>query len=276
MPTYQVTPLIRIHVVLAYIALVVRSVPEFLFSGPTLDDLGTSQLGVDNTEEEYGYITWNDDDDQPTWSEILEHYVAAWNWGYAETGIRVVEKINYAAAVLEPIYETELPNLHTDLSDLETEVAGKANTTHSHIISDITGLQTALDGKVPTTRTVNGHALSGNINVTRSDLSFASAATHIADSATNAATDAATNASTTQQSNLPTNYNTLSGLLGIANGLNDANNQQNILEAKHVDLATKVNSNATKQNAGFTILNALATKYNLSLDILENNGLMAA
>ena len=37
-------------------------------------------------------------------------------------------------------------------------------------ISDVTGLQTALNGKVATTVTVNGHALSGNVVVSASDL----------------------------------------------------------------------------------------------------------
>lgn len=37
-------------------------------------------------------------------------------------------------------------------------------------ISKISGLQNALDGKVPTTRTVNGHALSSNVTVTKGDI----------------------------------------------------------------------------------------------------------
>lgn len=38
-------------------------------------------------------------------------------------------------------------------------------------IGDVTGLQAALDAKVPTTRTVNGHALSANVTVTAADTS---------------------------------------------------------------------------------------------------------
>ena len=41
---------------------------------------------------------------------------------------------------------------------------------HNHVISNVDGLQTALDGKVPTTRTVNGHALTGNINLDAGDV----------------------------------------------------------------------------------------------------------
>lgn len=39
-------------------------------------------------------------------------------------------------------------------------------------LSSQTDLQTALDGKVATTTTVNGHALSGNVTVSRADLSL--------------------------------------------------------------------------------------------------------
>lgn len=41
---------------------------------------------------------------------------------------------------------------------------------HSHVINNVDGLQTALDGKVPTTRTVNGHALTGNITLDAADV----------------------------------------------------------------------------------------------------------
>src|SRR5581483_3244093 len=37
-------------------------------------------------------------------------------------------------------------------------------------LSNQTDLQSALDAKVPTTTTVNGHALSANVSVTKSDV----------------------------------------------------------------------------------------------------------
>lgn len=77
------------------------------------------------------------------------------------------------------------------------------------------------------------------------------AQTHIAD----ASTSAASNASTTQV----TSYNTLSGLLGIATGLNDANAAQN-------DLATKYNALAV-------MYNDLSTKFNTTQRHLETLGL---
>ena len=41
---------------------------------------------------------------------------------------------------------------------------------HNHVISNVDGLQAALDGKVPTTRTVNGHALTDNITLDADDV----------------------------------------------------------------------------------------------------------
>lgn len=42
---------------------------------------------------------------------------------------------------------------------------------HAHTIANVTNLQSTLDGKVPTTRTVNGKALSSNITLSASDVS---------------------------------------------------------------------------------------------------------
>lgn len=47
-------------------------------------------------------------------------------------------------------------------------------------IADVTGLQAALDAKVPTTRTVNGHALSANVVVSADDITTGTiAAAHL-------------------------------------------------------------------------------------------------
>ena len=62
----------------------------------------------------------------------------------------------------------------------DTAVSGKANTSHSHIISDVTNLQSTLDGKVPTSRTVNGKSLTANISLSASDVGAASS-THTHD-----------------------------------------------------------------------------------------------
>lgn len=52
----------------------------------------------------------------------------------------------------------------------DTVASGKANTSHTHSISNVTNLQTSLDEKVPTSRTVNGKALSENITLSASDV----------------------------------------------------------------------------------------------------------
>lgn len=55
-------------------------------------------------------------------------------------------------------------------SALTSGLAGKANTVHTHAISDVTDLQTTLNAKVPTTRTVNGKALSDNVIIGGGDI----------------------------------------------------------------------------------------------------------
>ena len=55
-------------------------------------------------------------------------------------------------------------------TELTSGLAGKANTSHTHAISDVTNLQTTLDSKVPNTRTVNGKALSANVVVGGGDI----------------------------------------------------------------------------------------------------------
>lgn len=55
-------------------------------------------------------------------------------------------------------------------TELTSGLAGKANTEHTHEIADVTDLQSALDAKVPTTRTVNGKALSANVVIGGGDI----------------------------------------------------------------------------------------------------------
>lgn len=94
-------------------------------------------------------------------------------------------------------------------------LTGKPSTftpsTHTHAESDVTGLVTDLAGKASTSTVIGTGATLGN---------------------------AATNANTSQI----TNYNLLSGVLGLADGLNAANSSQNDLAAKYNDLATKYNT----------------------------------
>lgn len=66
-------------------------------------------------------------------------------------------------------------------SALTSGLAGKANTEHTHKIADVTDLQTALDAKVPTTRTVNGKALSDNVVVGGEDIVVGGEGAHAAE-----------------------------------------------------------------------------------------------
>lgn len=64
-------------------------------------------------------------------------------------------------------------------SYVDSAVSTKANSSHTHSISNVTNLQSSLDAKVPTSRTVNGKALSSNITLSASDVgAAASSHTH--------------------------------------------------------------------------------------------------
>lgn len=64
-------------------------------------------------------------------------------------------------------------------SYVDNSVSGKADANHSHSISDVSNLQSTLDAKVPSSRTVNGKALSSNITLSASDVgAAASSHTH--------------------------------------------------------------------------------------------------
>ena len=55
-------------------------------------------------------------------------------------------------------------------SYVDENISTKANTSHTHTISNITNLQSALDGKVSVNRTVNGKSLSSNVSLTANDV----------------------------------------------------------------------------------------------------------
>lgn len=62
-------------------------------------------------------------------------------------------------------------DLNKPISNLtQTALDGKSDIGHTHIIDDIDDLEEALGGKVDKTITVNGHALSSNVSVTKSDI----------------------------------------------------------------------------------------------------------
>jgi hypothetical protein len=62
---------------------------------------------------------------------------------------------------------TPLAHTHAilDVSGLQTALDGKASSVHPHVIGDVTGLQTALDGKSDTTHTHTGVYEPANANI---------------------------------------------------------------------------------------------------------------
>ena len=61
-------------------------------------------------------------------------------------------------------------------TDITVDSSGNVSVnddSHNHVISNIDNLQSTLDAKVPTSRTVNGKALSSNISLTASDVGAA-------------------------------------------------------------------------------------------------------
>lgn len=143
-------------------------------------------------------------------------------------------------------------------NDLLTLVSGnladglgtKANTSHTHVINDITNASTI------------GKSIMGANNAAAIRASIFTPAAAITNSATNAPTDCPTNAPT----DAPTNYGLLAAILGA--DINATNAKQNAT-------ATNVNAIGAKVNTIGGILNTLATRFNLSLDIYRNNGMLS-
>lgn len=64
----------------------------------------------------------------------------------------------------------EFDAIATGMSALETAIDEKADSSHIHSISNVTNLQTSLDTKVPTSRNINGKALTTDITLSASDI----------------------------------------------------------------------------------------------------------
>ena len=71
--------------------------------------------------------------------------------------------------VIASTYETKADADATEAA-LTKLINSKADSSHTHSISNVTNLQSSLDAKVPISRTVNGKALSSNISLTASDV----------------------------------------------------------------------------------------------------------
>ena len=106
--------------------------------------------------------------------------------------------------------------------------------------SQVTGLTTDLDGKVPTTRTVNGHPLTADVTVTKSDLGLGNVDnTSDADKPISTATQAALDAKAAAADVLPWRFDPI---MGAAFGCNkngvwstQASGNRLILEGPNLD-----------------------------------------
>lgn len=75
---------------------------------------------------------------------------------------------NTLSAVVAKIKE-----LFVSKTDFNLSLSNKADKSHTHSISDTTNLQSTLNGKVPTSRTINNKALTANITLSASDVGAA-------------------------------------------------------------------------------------------------------
>lgn len=79
----------------------------------------------------------------------------------------------WAVPTLPVATSTELGGVKSG-TDITIDASGNVSVnddSHNHIISNVDGLQSSLDAKVPTSRTVNGKALSSDITLSASDVS---------------------------------------------------------------------------------------------------------
>ena len=68
---------------------------------------------------------------------------------------------------------TKIKELFVSKTDFNSSLSNKADKSHTHSISDTTNLQSTLNGKVPTSRTINNKALTANITLSASDVGAA-------------------------------------------------------------------------------------------------------
>lgn len=117
-----------------------------------------------------------------TYAELPEDAAQGDVWNVTDAHGNVPAGTNYAwdgeawdplagAVDLSPyLTSSSAASTYATKTELTSGLAGKANTSHTHAISDVTNLQTTLDSKVPNTRTVNGKALSANVVVGGGDI----------------------------------------------------------------------------------------------------------
>ena len=165
-----------------------------------------------------------------------------------------------------PTKVSELTNdasyVTTSVTDgLSEAISGKANTSHTHSISNVTNLQSSLDAKVPTSRTVNGKALTGNISLTASDVGAdasgaANTALNSAKEYTDEVAEGKANATHTHTK----------AEVGLGNVDNTADSAKSVKYATSAGSATSATSatKATQDASGNVITTTYETKANAS------------
>jgi len=148
----------------------------------------------------------------------------------------------------------------------KTELDSKANSSHTHTIANVTNLQTTLDGKVPTSRTINSKPLSDDITLTASDVGLGNV---------NNTSDANKPVSTAQQTAINTSLatakeytdtkvaalvngapETLNTLDELAAALND---NADIVDVLNDSIATKANASDLTAHTGDTAIHVTST-----------------
>jgi hypothetical protein len=82
--------------------------------------------------------------------------------GISDTSVLVTTtQLNLKQDIVTDVSSTEIGYLNGVTSAIQTQIDGKAATSHSHTISDVTGLQTAIDAKA----SLAGATFTGNVEV---------------------------------------------------------------------------------------------------------------
>ena len=79
----------------------------------------------------------------------------------------------YAGESALSAFANKIKELFVSKTDFNSSLSNKADKSHTHSISDTTNLQSTLDGKVPTSRTINNKPLTANITLSASDVGAA-------------------------------------------------------------------------------------------------------
>lgn len=80
--------------------------------------------------------------------------------------------VTYDAAKTTTIFSKDFNDPAAEIVAIETELGANARGAYATVRAWLDALASAISGFVPTSRTVNGHALTGNISVTVTDLSL--------------------------------------------------------------------------------------------------------